>query len=144
MPNLTPAEAKALGRRAAQPTRAPGELLAIFVSGKLANPLNGTPWVWQKRTRYARAWKDRVAMALFEYGYVPAEGPKRIHLAASLWNWMDCDGLQAACKPIRDALVDCRVVSGDAERDGHAWTYSQQINRARRGVEIRVSVKTTP
>lgn len=144
--NLTPSQAKALGRRAEQPVKAPGELLAIFCPGRLSNPLNGTPWVWQKRTRYAKAWKERVGMALLEarydmylrYDY--AVIPKAVHFHAYTHNAMDGDGLQAAMKPIRDALVICGVISGDAPIDGHEFTYTQQINRAHRGVTIRVRV----
>jgi hypothetical protein len=150
MPSITSAEADALRRRAGAamgPVKQPGELLAIFVTGKLANPLNGTPWIWQKRSRYARSWKERVGNGLLESAwwldqlYLHPETPKRVSIHASLWNWMDGDGLQAACKPIRDALVECGVVSGDAERDGHEWIYSQKIDRARRGVEIRISLR---
>lgn len=143
---LTKAEAALLGRRAAKPVKAAGELLCVFVPGKLANPLNGTPWVWQKRARYARAWKERVAMAMLEDGvgmplHIRSSDPKRVELFASLWNVMDGDGLQAAMKPVRDALTECGVISGDADRDGHRFWYSQKIDRARRGVEIRVRLR---
>jgi hypothetical protein len=148
--NLTKAEAAALGRKREQPVKQPGDLLAIFVTGKLANPLNGTPWIWQKRTRYAKGWKERVAMALLERHN--AEGavmtrlewmrPKRVTFHASVFHKFDSDGLEAACKPIRDALVECGVISGDAERDGHAFVYEQRIDRAHRGVEIHVGLMT--
>lgn len=142
-------DASSAERRAQQPTRAEGELLAVFVPGKLANPLNGTPWIWQKRTRYTRAWKERVYEAIWEAIPDPSvellvttvagsRVPKRVEFLASLHNRMDGDGLQAALKPIRDALVSANVISGDADKDGHTFHYAQRIDRACRGVEIRV------
>lgn len=152
--NLSKAEAATLGRRREQPVKQADELLAIWVPGKLKNPLNGPQYGKQKfvQSRYRRDWKDRVALALFEIRwraegkwFVPTgaldnypTGPTRVLLTASVHQKFDSDGLQAACKPIRDALVECGVVSGDAERDGHVWEYAQRIDRARRGIEIRV------
>jgi hypothetical protein len=49
-----------------QPERQAGELLAIFVPGRLVNPLNAHAWGWRKRSRTAKAWKERVAVALLE------------------------------------------------------------------------------
>jgi hypothetical protein len=54
---------------------------------------------------------------------------------------MDGDGLQAALKPIRDALIDCAVLHSDAPDSGHEFVYTQRIDRARRGCEIRVSLR---
>ena len=143
MPRLTREEAKALGRRAQQPTRAPGELIAVWVSGKLVNPLNASAWGWQKRSRTAKAWKERTAAALLEtpYFYCRRGEGRRVAFLAHVHNRFDGDGLQAALKPVRDALVECGVISGDADRDGHEFIYTQVIDRARRGVEIRVSLR---
>lgn len=151
--NITKAQAAALGRRAQQPVKEPGDLIAIFVEGKLVNPTNDhTSWGWQKRSRLAKEWRQRVAQALLERldvrdtdntwnMFMPAPIPKHVTFLASTHNAMDGDGLQAALKPVRDALVECGVVSGDADRDGHTFTYAQQIDRKRRGVEIRVRLR---
>lgn len=137
---LTAGQAKILGRRQQQPVKASGELLAIFVAGRLLNPLNASAWVWQKRVRYARAWKERIALAVLESGFRPYSDfrDKHVTLTANTHNAMDSDGLQAACKPIRDALIVCGIISGDADKDRHMFEYRQRIDRARRGVEIRV------
>ena len=157
-PSFTRAEvegAKARkGRRDLQPVKAEGELLAVFVSGKLVNPLNASAWGWQKRSRLARTWKDRVAHALFEFTrgwggiftseprmWIHPHEPKTVAFLAHTGGRMDGDGLQASLKPVRDALVDCGVISGDADRDGHEFSYSQRIDRANRGVEIRVRLR---
>ena len=144
MPSLTREEAKTLGRRAQQPVKAPGDLVAVWVSGKLVNPLNASAWGWQKRSRTAKAWKERTALALLEspnHGGHMARTPKRVTFLAHVHNRFDSDGLQAALKPVRDALVECGVISGDADRDGHLFEYTQVIDRARRGVEIRISLR---
>lgn len=136
---------RALGRRRQQPVKGPGELLAVFVPGKLVNPLNASAWGWQKRSRLAKKWKEAVATALFEDDSplgprlrFAGKAPKSVHFLAHTGGRMDGDGLQAALKPVRDALVDCGVLSGDADRDGHTFHYAQRIDRAHRGVEIRV------
>src|SRR5687767_11017984 len=116
MVNITKAEAAALGRRQQQPVKQPGELIAIFVEGKLVNPLNASAWGWQKRSRLAKQWKERVATGIYDavqdsrteliistvFG---AKLPKLVTFLASTHNAMDSDGLQAALKPVRDALV---------------------------------------
>jgi hypothetical protein len=152
--NLTKEQAAALGRKQAQPQKAPGELLAIWVSGRLKNPLNAGWGAAKWEHGYRQRWKERVSMALLEddwwKGIRVARntielrtffGPKRVVFLAGVHQKFDSDGLQAALKPVRDALVECGVVSGDAERDGHLWEYGQVIDRARRGVTIRVSLR---
>ena len=168
--NITAAEAKALGRRAEQPVKAPGELLAIFVPGKLVNTKNARLH-HMAESRYKRGWREAVAQSLLEAGWqrvlqspptaltfgtklvvlgggfngqVPTSGyyPKRVSLLATTAKAMDTDGLQVALAPVRDALIECGVINGDAEKDGHRFVYSQQINRARRGVEIRVRLRS--
>lgn len=143
---VTSAELAGLKRKREQPARTEGELLAIFVPGRLLNPLNASAWVWQKRSRYAKQWRERVADALWDVagqrdhmttGAIVLS-PKRVKFLASTHNRMDSDGLQAALKPIRDALIECQVITGDADKDGNVFEYDQKIDRTRRGVEIRV------
>ena len=164
-PSITRAEAAALGRRLrsrqGQPVKALGELLAIFVPGKFVNPLNANAWGWQKRSRLAKQWKLAVANALFEIAVCHVKGirlpgivpglvdyrlavkmPKRVTFLANTHNVMDTDGLQAALKPVRDALVECGVIHSDAPDSGHEFVYEQQIDRVHRGVTIRVALKT--
>lgn len=154
-PNITRGEVARLGRKRQQPVKAEGELLAVFCAGKLVNPLNASAWGWQKRSRLARKWKDAVALMIYEarwdFGskwvqkreeaWAPAKVPKRVHFLANTGGRMDSDGLQAALKPVRDALVECGVISGDADKDGHQFVYAQRIERAQRGVTIRVSLR---
>jgi hypothetical protein len=145
---LTKAEAAALGRRQEQPRRGPGELLAIWCAGKLKNPLNGPQWGKQGlvKARYRLAWQERIALALLEHGGIRSidpRQPKHVIFVASVFHRFDTDGLQAALKPIRDALVRCSVLSGDAERDGHTFQYAQVVDRKRLGIEIRVSLRAS-
>lgn len=148
--NITRTEAARLGRRAEQPVKAAGELLAVFVRGHLVNPLNATAWGWRKRSQLAKSWKQRVAQALLESSWaqtttarVAARTHKVVTFHAHTHNTMDGDGLQAALKPVRDALIECGVISGDADQDGHRFVYEQEIHRARRGVIIRVALRPT-
>ena len=153
MPRLTREEAKALGRRAQQPTRAPGELLAVWVSGKLVNPLNAAQW-WVNKVhpRYKREWHERVALALLEGGWSTRPGEtrlwphraterKRVSLLASVAKKFDDEGLRAALKAVMDELVKCQVIHDDGPDSGHQLVYTQVIDRARRGVEVRVSLR---
>lgn len=155
---ITKSEAAFLGRQAERPVKAAGELLALWVPGKLVNPQN-QGWGWAKREiRYRKGWHERVALALWEAHWVLPNGPRRwlpvrhdppasaytpksVTFHARTWGSMDSDGLQAALKPVRDALVECGVISGDADKDGNLFVYEQRIDRARRGVEIRVSLR---
>jgi len=62
-------------------------------------------------------------------------------LTAHTWNhWDDEEGVNAACKPLRDGLVDARVIHSDAADSGHVFSYAQIVDRARRGVEITVEL----
>jgi hypothetical protein len=136
-------EAAALGRRAAQPVKAPGEFIAVFVSGKLTNPLNGSQWGKSAftRMRYRQLWHDRVATALFASGWRcdhPAPIRKDVAIMAATHNRMDQDGLFAACKPIVDSLIRCSVIHSDDPNSGHVIRIEQRIDRKRRGVEIHV------
>jgi hypothetical protein len=134
------------GRRAQQPPKEPGDLLAIFCPGILKNPLNGPQYGRQKfaHAGYRKRWKERVSLAVWEANWEPSHVvPKAVTFHANVFNLFDTDGLQAACKPLRDALVECGVISGDAERDGHSFTYTQRIDRKARGVEIRVRQRTS-
>lgn len=135
------------GRARQQPTKEPGDLLAIFVAGILRNPLNELKH-WRAESRYRNGWHDSVAGALLESGWKrhrPGDFtdaiPKSVHFLANTGGRMDSDGLQAALKPVRDALVKAAVIHDDSPDSGHEFTYSQQINRQQRGVAIFVSLR---
>jgi hypothetical protein len=144
--NITRAEAQELGRRAAQPVKAPGEFIAVFVHGKLTNPLNGSQWGKSAfaKMRYRQLWHDRVATALFETGWRcdhPAPIRKDVAIMAATHNRIDQDGLFAACKPIVDSLIRCGVIHSDAPDSGHVIRIEQKIDRKQRGVEIHVKFR---
>ncbi len=157
---LTAEQAAALGRRQQQPTRQPGELLAIFVPGKLTNPLNGSQGGWQKHARWAQQWRERTWLVIFEAlatmrdveafrraRQTGASEPKRIAFHALVPSRFDDDNLRACLKPCRDALKDAGVVDDDRDRAGHAFVYTQEARRRAGtvyGVEIRVAVMEEP
>lgn len=146
MVNISREEAAALGRRAEQPAKAPGEIIACFAPGKLVNPLNGSQWGRSAfaKMRYRQLWHDRIATALFETGWRcdhPAAVKKAIVIMVSTHNRMDEDGLYAACKPVVDALIRCGVVHTDAPDVGHLIRIAQKIDRTRRGIELHVRLR---
>ena len=122
----------------------PGELFAIFVQGRLMNTQNQSAWIWQKRKRYADGWKTRTSNALWLIGRLKFAqlpyGPKRVSFLALTQNAMDDDAIPDSLKWVRDSLVRCGVIPGDAPKDGNEFTYQQRIDRKARGVEIRVSL----
>jgi hypothetical protein len=144
---ISAADVKRLGQRREQPAVHSGDLLACFVRGKLVNPKNQNQ-AWQLKAwgRYKRQWREATANALLLVGWrreVPAEVPKLVTFRSFTHNAIDGDGLQLALAAVRDALITCGVVSDDADRAGHVFTYApSEIQRAstHRGVEIRVRV----
>jgi hypothetical protein len=134
----------ALGRRRQQPVKAADELLAVFVGGKLINTKNARLH-WRAESAYKHDWRERVAVALLACGWkqlrVPPAAPKRVTFIASTGGEMDGDGLQVAIAPVRDALIQCGVIDGDADRHKHTFHYLQQIDKVNRGIEIRVRLK---
>lgn len=163
-PSITRADAKMLGRRAEQPVKGPGDLIAVFVRGALVNTKNARLHHMAEH-RYKAGWRERVALTLLEsdwrtvrhdlacgpltghdgvmptWNYVPYL-PKVVTLACNVGRLMDSvDGLRVACAPIIDALKAGGVIDDDRDSSGHAFTFEQEINRAQRGVIIRVRLK---
>ena len=124
-------------------SRAP---LTVVVPGRLINPLNVSAMgVWKHRRAMKNA-RERTAEAVRvtllttpAWRAVPPGRPKRIAFHVTSWNSLDDDGLVAACKPARDGLIDARLILGDAPRDGHVFTYSQQINR-KVGASVAITI----
>ena len=121
--------------------------LDVFVPGPLSNPLNGSRGHWSKHARWARQWRDRAGLVLLEartrqprrsWPWAP-ELPKLVMFQCHVWSLFDDDALPGICKPIRDALVDARVIDGDAPGHGHGFAYTQTINRQARGVRITIA-----
>ena len=160
MPSLTSAELTALRRRDAQPMRAPGELLAIWLPGKLESRLNGPQGRTLKGARWRAAkiktTRERVCTAILDglpqgvTWQAPARAvnvepwqPKLVRFIAYVGHEWDEDNLKAALKSYRDALTTMRVIDDDKPSSGHTFTYEQVIDRARggkRGVEIHCSL----
>lgn len=122
--------------------------MTLFVPGRLRNPLNGSWGFWHKHARLAKDWRTRTAQAVLVEGILRNRGiiqpfhptaPKLVTFTAHTWNhWDDDEGINAACKPIRDGLVDARLLHSDAADSGHVFVYKQVMDRARRGVEITI------
>lgn len=111
-----------------------------FVSGKLKNPLNGAWGHWSREARYRQNWKlnTRAVILRALHGQtVCLSRHKRVTFIAQTWGLFDDDGLRAALKPVRDALVGL-VIHADDPRSGHVFEYKQVVERQNRGVNIRV------
>jgi hypothetical protein len=139
--NVTRAQLAA--RRTARPAC---DAEAIWVPGKLVNPLNARQgwkavWARSKRARSltatkARWWDMDRNLMWGTIGY--ARIPKRITFVAHVGGKWDDDNLPAAIKAYRDGLVDARIIHADDPDSGHVFVYRQVIDRAHLGVEIRV------
>jgi hypothetical protein len=118
----------------------------IFVPGRLRNPLNSSWGFWAKHARASKDWRTRTAQSVLvselmrrHRGTFDPTAPKHVTFTAHTWNRWDSDeGVNAACKPLRDGLVDARVIHSDASDSGHSFSYTQVVDRARRGVEILI------
>ncbi len=131
----------------------PLKALTLFVPGKLENPTNAR-WHWSGRSRWARQWKDRTAVAAHiansrsdtfqRLRLAVAKGAKlAVTFEATVGKRFDTDGLVAACKPVRDAVADL-FATGDGPQDGHTWDYYPQVvnrDRLRQGVTITVRLR---
>jgi hypothetical protein len=143
--SLTKADAALLERRAQQPARVPGEV-RVFVAGQLTNPMNGSRGHWTKHAKWASLWRDRTGLILFdELSRVKApwkaDAPKAVTFVCFVAREWDDDNVRAACKPLRDALKDMKLIDDDKPSTGHVFAYTQIIDGKRtatRGVEIRV------
>ena len=146
--NLTREDVKRLGQRGEQPKKEPGDVLAVFVAGKLVNTLNATGWYWRKRQRWAKEWKERTAQALLETEWssaislnpYPPVVPKRVHFTLHVARLMDSDAWPGCVKPVRDALMPY-VIHDDGPTSGHVFTYSQ-VKDGRRGVTVRARLRS--
>jgi len=137
------------------------EPITIFVGGKLTNPLNGSlsRAHWSHKHKWSMGWKAATWNAVAQteanpfhpcHVVIVAEVPKRVMFLAQTARVFDEDGLQAALKPIRDALMGWppdapthwRVIHSDAPDSGHVFQYAQVVNRQERGVRITVETLT--
>jgi hypothetical protein len=118
----------------------------VFVPGVLTNPMNGSHGHWDKHRRWAKGWREKASTLMFcAWGrgpHVMPMVPKRVTFLAYVGAEWDDDNLRAAIKPIRDALVDMRVIHDDKPSAGHVFEYAQRVEKVKRarGVEIVVSV----
>lgn len=147
-PRITEEDLRRLKAKAARPTpkMGPGDVVVCYVPGILKNTKNARMNHWTEH-KYKSKFREKTAHALleagwrsFQQGQDPAT-PKTVRFYARVRNLMDDDGLAVSLAPVRDELISCRVISGDAQRDGHRFVYEQVIDRTWRGVEVRVSMQ---
>src|SRR5882724_4724946 len=110
-----------------------GPSFTVFLPGKLMN-LKGNRAHWSSAIWYKRTWRRKVWLEMRNYRLPVATVPKRITVAANVWNLFDeIDGLRAACSPIIDGLRDGGLIHNDDPGCGHEFGYSQEVNRAALG-----------
>lgn len=138
---------RALELAATEDAVRPDTILAVFIPGKVQNPLNGSHGHWSKRARWAKTRREKAQMCILVAirnsikRFADPAMPKLVTFTATVWNEFDSDGLAAALKPTRDALVDMRVLHNDRPSSGHAFIYEQVVARGKKsepGVAIRV------
>ena len=121
--------------------------MIFFVPGKTRNLLNASGLHWRMRQRYHKEWRTKVkAMALTSGaasrpGSAESRVPKHIRIHAMVWSLYDLDNLRSVLKPVVDALQDSGIIHADSPGSGHLIDYSQEVSRARPGVEIAVALR---
>jgi hypothetical protein len=120
-------------------------ILDVFIPGKLRNPLNGSWGGWQKHAQLAKQWRHRTALEILGdwilAGRPPraqASTPKLVTFTAHVGRLWDTDNLPGGIKPVRDGLVDAKIIDSDAPGSGHRFVYEQRVDHANRGVQITV------
>ena len=119
----------------------------FFVPGKTRNLLNASGLHWRMRQRYHKEWRTKVkAMALVsgaasKPGSPESRVPKHIRIHAMVWSLYDPSALGSALKPVIDGLQDSGIIHDDSTKSGHLIDYSQEVSRARPGVEIAVALR---
>ena len=148
---------RAFVERVKQSAELTRDSLTVFVATRLVNPTNERSH-WAVRARRVKVQREtaavsvhvalsRLVTATSVYGSesdlwnTPAERPKYITFTAYVARKFDTDGLQAACKSIRDGLQDCGLIHSDGPDSGHIFEYHQLIDRTRRGVEIAIRLR---
>ena len=153
--NITKHDVALLGRRALQPARAPGELLALFVRGPGLTNTKNARLHWGTEARYKARWREAVAQVVLEAsarhpatvvwlrqnpGY-----PKRVTLHATTPRELDYDGLVVALAPALDGLgvrFGVGFLDDDRASAGHLVEYGQTVDRkAPAGVRIGISLR---
>ena len=145
---ITPADLATLRAKRAGPAVSSWRdgVLTLVVPGALKNPLNAR-WYHYTRARWSRTWHEKTAGAILEADQRQAWRaisalPRHVHFHAYVQRLFDSDGLQAALKPCRDALVVYGVLSDDSERAGHEFTYEQEkAALGWRGVVVTVTAR---
>jgi hypothetical protein len=120
-------------------------VITVFVPGKLRNPLNGSWGGWRKHARLAKEWRARTTGAVYLDDLMHSRRvrpdptlPATITFTAHVGRRWDDDNIPGAVKPIRDGLVDARVIHSDGLSSGHTFRYAQVVDRERRGVEVQI------
>lgn len=147
--SISSADYRLLQRRTAAPQMSrllPGGVI-FFAPGRLSNPLNRRKGAhWAEESGYRAEWHEKVAAALVEAGYHRVRGsinpraPKIVKIRAHVTKLFDSltEGLQAACKPIPDALKGFGIIHADDDGCGHTFDYSQVVDQGWLGVEVEV------
>jgi hypothetical protein len=135
------------------PARLVADVLTVFVATKLVNPTNARG-SWHAGAGRARQQREAVASVVWAALRDPHAGiqwhitakpttPKMIHFCAHVGRRFDTDGLVSSLKHVRDGLQDCGLIANDGPDSGHIFTYAQVVDRARRGVQITVTLRET-
>lgn len=133
--------------------------MSFFVPGKLVNPLNNRKG-WRAVWAVSKGWRERTAViaGLSVPPRSPLRAqpstPKRVTFQAQVSRRFDDDGLRAALKPVRDALMPsarsrsrrgyalgCGVIHSDAPDSGHEFLYEQVVDRQNPGVQITIELR---
>lgn len=119
------------------------KVTTFFLPWKLTNQLNGSHGHWAPRAKDRKRLREAshvLARRMTRPLTAEASRPKRITFELRTWNPWDDDALAAACKPLRDGLMDAGVIHQDGPASGHRFVYTQSVARHQRGVWVTVEI----
>ena len=108
--------------------------LCVDLGVRITNPLNSSWGKWQVRAGQRKAQRSKFAAAV--RGVQPPLLVREIALIRYAPGVLDGDGLQAACKSLRDEACKWLGLADDSERCGVTFTY-EQYKQPEYGVRVR-------
>ena len=141
--------------------RTPAPVTEGWKDGALTVWVPGTPKHFKGKgdrytvARHTKDWRARTVTAIYRVRFRSVDGadagfpssperPKRITFTVFCRNAFDSDeNLRLVCSPLKDALIDMRLIQDDRDSAGHTFIYLQvpsRVKGAALGIAVRVEL----